>query len=163
MSEDIQYRIISVLQIFDTNNSTLIRDYCTIHPTISYKKIVLVVVIVDNFSEEIVPTVSKYLECYDSIINTVLVLMMDISSPDKALTAVIAVVETSVEMGLSGCDVVVVIGGRRTLMDIVSCAASVLHGGIPYVRIQTTLLGMIDVGVGVKVGVSFRGSKNVTG
>ncbi|KAH8692520.1 3-dehydroquinate synthase-domain-containing protein, partial [Phaeosphaeriaceae sp. PMI808] len=48
-------------------------------------------------------------------------------------------------------------------MDIVGFAASMLQGGIPYVRIPTTPLGMIDAGVGVKVGVNFGGKKNFIG
>lgn len=57
---------------------------------------------------------------------------------------------------------VIVIGGG-VLMDIVGLAASLYRRGTPFVRVPTTLIGLIDAGVGAKTGVNFNGHKNRLG
>lgn len=54
------------------------------------------------------------------------------------------------------------IGGGITT-DIVGFAAFMYRRKIPYIRIPTTLVGLIDAGIGVKVGVNFAESKNLLG
>ncbi|NJQ00260.1 sedoheptulose 7-phosphate cyclase [Streptomyces zingiberis] len=56
----------------------------------------------------------------------------------------------------------IVIGGG-VLMDIVGLAASLYRRGAPFVRVPTTLIGLVDAGVGVKTGVNFNGHKNRLG
>jgi len=57
---------------------------------------------------------------------------------------------------------IIAIGGG-VLLDIVGMAASLYRRGVPYIRIPTTLLSLVDAGVGVKVGVNFSGHKNRIG
>jgi 3-dehydroquinate synthetase len=57
---------------------------------------------------------------------------------------------------------VIVIGGG-VLMDIVGLVASLYRRGTPFVRVPTTLIGLIDAGVGAKTGVNFNGHKNRLG
>jgi 3-dehydroquinate synthase len=57
---------------------------------------------------------------------------------------------------------VVVIGGG-VLMDVVGLVASLYRRGTPLVRVPTTLIGLVDAGVGVKTGVNFNGHKNRLG
>ena len=59
-------------------------------------------------------------------------------------------------------DPIIVIGGG-TLLDVVGFACSMYRRGIPYFRIPTTLVGMVDAGIGVKTGINFEGSKNKLG
>ncbi len=56
----------------------------------------------------------------------------------------------------------VAVGGGVTL-DTVGLAASVYRRGIGYLRIPTTLIGLVDAGVGIKQGVNFAGRKNLVG
>jgi 3-dehydroquinate synthase len=58
--------------------------------------------------------------------------------------------------------IIVGVGGGVTL-DVAGLAASLYHRGTPYLRVPTTLLGMVDVAVGIKHGVNFNGAKNVLG
>ncbi|KAK4466441.1 hypothetical protein QBC42DRAFT_328047 [Cladorrhinum samala] len=160
MWEDVRYRVVSVPQLFEKSNPTLIRDHCTAQEVIASKKKILVVV--DNFADNIVPLVKGYFDSHGSAIDGFRVLPMRIPSPRKNMDAALAVVDSALEMGLSWRDLVIVVGGG-TLMDVVGFASSMLRGGIPYVRIPTTLLGMIDAGVGVKVGVDFGGHKSTIG
>lgn len=53
--------------------------------------------------------------------------------------------------------------GGGIVMDVVGVAASLYRRGIAYLRIPTTLIGMVDVAVGIKHGVNFGGKKNALG
>ncbi|MEV5341986.1 sedoheptulose 7-phosphate cyclase [Streptomyces sp. NPDC052676] len=57
---------------------------------------------------------------------------------------------------------VIAIGGG-VLLDVVGLAASLYRRGTPYVRIPTTLVGLVDAGVGVKTGVNYGQGKNRLG
>ncbi len=57
---------------------------------------------------------------------------------------------------------VLAIGGG-VLTDVVGFAASLYRRGTPYVRIPTTLIGLVDAGVGVKTGVNYGTGKNRLG
>jgi 3-dehydroquinate synthetase len=57
---------------------------------------------------------------------------------------------------------VIVIGGG-VLMDIVGLVASLYRRGTPFVRVPTTLIGLIDAGIGAKTGVNFNSHKNRLG
>jgi 3-dehydroquinate synthase len=57
---------------------------------------------------------------------------------------------------------VIVIGGG-VLMDIVGLVASLYRRGTPFLRVPTTLIGLVDAGIGAKTGVNFNGHKNRLG
>jgi len=57
---------------------------------------------------------------------------------------------------------VIAIGGG-VLLDIVGLVCSLYRRGTPFVRVPTTLIGIVDAGVGVKTGVNFNGAKNRLG
>ena len=57
---------------------------------------------------------------------------------------------------------VIVVGGG-VLLDIVGLAASLYRRGTPFIRVPTTLIGLVDAGVGAKTGVNFEGGKNRLG
>lgn len=57
---------------------------------------------------------------------------------------------------------VIAIGGG-VLLDVVGLAASLYRRGTPYIRIPTTLVGLVDAGVGVKTGVNYGQGKNRLG
>jgi 3-dehydroquinate synthase len=59
-------------------------------------------------------------------------------------------------------DPFIVIGGGA-VMDTAGLAASLYRRGTPYIRIPTTLLGIIDAGVGIKTGINFGGHRNRAG
>ena len=57
---------------------------------------------------------------------------------------------------------VIAIGGG-VLLDIVGFCASLYRRGIPYLKVPTTLLAMIDASVGSKVGINHMGFRNRIG
>jgi 3-dehydroquinate synthetase len=85
------------------------------------------------------------------------------SSPAaKTLASALRIVEHATRLGLGRGDRIVAAGGG-TVMDIVGFAAALYQGGTPYIRVPTTLVGLVDAGVGFKVGVDAAGRRNLIG
>ena len=53
--------------------------------------------------------------------------------------------------------------GGGALLDIVGMAAGMYRRGIPYIKIPTTLLGIVDASIGVKTGINFKDRRNRLG
>ena len=48
-------------------------------------------------------------------------------------------------------------------MDIAGFAAQQYHRMVKYIRVPTTLVGQIDAGIGIKVGINYHENKNLLG
>ncbi|MDD5501723.1 MAG: ROK family protein, partial [Candidatus Omnitrophica bacterium] len=66
------------------------------------------------------------------------------------------------DLGLNRKGIIIAVGGGA-IMDVAGLAAQLYRRGVDYVRVPTTLLGMIDAAVGVKVGINYNGNKNFIG
>ncbi|MFF4579738.1 sedoheptulose 7-phosphate cyclase [Streptomyces sp. NPDC001389] len=64
--------------------------------------------------------------------------------------------------GLDRRGVMLAVGGGVTC-DLVGFAAAIYSRGVRYIKVNTTLVGQVDVGVGVKTGVNALGVKNMLG
>jgi len=53
--------------------------------------------------------------------------------------------------------------GGGVLLDIVGMAAGLYRRGIPYIRVPTSLVGLIDASVGIKTGINFQTRRNRLG
>jgi len=73
---------------------------------------------------------------------------------NKTLPAVHALFEALVDFGLHRREPILAIGGG-VVLDIVGFAASMYRRGVPYIRVPTTLLALVDASVGVKTGVDW--------
>jgi 3-dehydroquinate synthetase len=80
----------------------------------------------------------------------------------KTMDQVARVLHTAEGLGLGGDDRLIAVGGG-TVLDIVGYAAYLYRRDTPYIRIPTTLVGMIDAGIGLKVGVNVNSHKNLLG
>lgn len=65
-------------------------------------------------------------------------------------------------LDLDRAGIVLAVGGGATL-DAVGFAAATYARGVPLVNVPTTLLAMIDAGLGGKVGIDHAGVKNLAG
>lgn len=74
---------------------------------------------------------------------------------NKKFAAVETIFNDLCDFGLLRREPIFGIGGGCVL-DIVGFAASCYRRGVPYVRIPTTLLGIVDASVGVKCGVDWE-------
>lgn len=138
LTEDVRYHVASVSDIFNRNNPTLIQGYCANYTSKRKRK---VLVVVDNYSDTIVADIREYFSTHCSTINDFRILPMRVSSKSKNMHAVLKIVDAAVEFTMSHFDLIIVLGGG-TIMDTVGFAAAMYKGGIPYVRIPTTLVGM---------------------
>ncbi len=81
----------------------------------------------------------------------------------KSYGTALQVIDAMEEFGIDRRREPVVAIGGGVLMDVVGFAASIYRRGTPYIRIPTTLIGLVDAGVGVKSGVNYRSGKNRLG
>lgn len=90
-------------------------------------------------------------------------LPLDATEPEKTLENVLKVVRALNEFGVNRrSDPLIAIGGG-VLLDVAGFAASLYRRGLPYVRVPTTLMGLIDAGIGIKTGVNLDAHKNRIG
>lgn len=81
---------------------------------------------------------------------------------NKSLASAEKVCATAKAAGLDRHGVMLAVGGG-IVADIVGFAASMYARGIRYIKVNTTLVGQVDVGVGVKTGVNGLHTKNMFG
>jgi 2-epi-5-epi-valiolone synthase len=80
----------------------------------------------------------------------------------KTLASTEEVCAVAKAQGLDRHGVMLAVGGG-IVTDIVGFAASMYARGVRYIKINTTLVGQVDVGVGVKTGVNALHTKNMFG
>jgi shikimate kinase/3-dehydroquinate synthase len=80
----------------------------------------------------------------------------------KSLGAVGGVVDAALAAGLARHDALIALGGG-VVGDLTGFAASMLHRGVPFVQVPTTLLAQVDSSVGGKTGVNHAAGKNLLG
>jgi 3-dehydroquinate synthetase len=73
---------------------------------------------------------------------------------NKRMEAVDAILDALCAFGLHRREPIIGIGGG-VLLDIVGLAANLYRRGVPYIRVPTTLLALVDASVGVKNGVDY--------
>src|SRR5260221_6674548 len=89
-------------------------------------------------------------------------LLVEGTEQAKSWAQVERICAAAVDARLSRDGAIVGIGGGSAL-DMAGLAASLFRRGVTYIRVPTTLVGMVDVGVGVKHAVNFRGEKSALG
>ena len=80
----------------------------------------------------------------------------------KTMESVEAICAQAKEAGLDRRGVMLAVGGG-VICDLVGFAAAIYCRGVDYIKVNTTLVGQVDVGVGVKTGVNALGTKNMFG
>ncbi|GAA2135526.1 3-dehydroquinate synthase [Kitasatospora kazusensis] len=81
----------------------------------------------------------------------------------KTMDSVFRVAEQMDRFGISRRGEPVIAMGGGVLMDVVGLACSLYRRSTPFVRVPTTLIGLVDAGVGAKTGVNFGPHKNRLG
>ena len=101
-----------------------------------------------------------YFEQHDLRVELVCLATAEISKDYKQAFRVVEAID---DFGINRRDEPIVVIGGGVLLDVVGWAASLYRRGTPYIRIPTTLVGLIDAGLGVKTGVNHAGHKNRLG
>jgi demethyl-4-deoxygadusol synthase len=89
-------------------------------------------------------------------------LTVSIAETEKSLETVEQIVDTFGDFGLLRKEPVLVVGGGLTT-DVTGFACSAYRRGTNYLRVPTTLIGLIDASVAIKVAVNHRHLKNRLG
>ena len=90
------------------------------------------------------------------------ILVVDCKEENKTWKNLDRILEFYEQNGILRREEVIAIGGG-VLLDIVGFACSIYRRGIPYIKIPTTLLAIVDASVGSKVAVNHMGRRNRIG
>lgn len=149
--EKIDYSLVYVDGVFDPENTQLADAYRR------FGRCLMVVdqAIVDLYGEEI----EAYFQHHEIALTTFGIRIEEI---DKAWETVERIVDAFADFGLVRTEPVLVVGGGLTT-DVAGFACSTYRRSTPYIRIPTTLIGLIDASVSIKVAVNHGRYKNRLG
>jgi len=150
-SKNVRYEIKYVADIFDINDLTLVNNVTNGRRLI----------IVDNF---ILQKFKKELDNYFEL-NTknFAIFPVDINEEGKNIDAALLIVEIMEQFGLLRKSEPVIAIGGGSLLDTVGFACSIYRRGVPYIRVPTTLLSIVDVSVAIKTAINHLGRRNRLG
>jgi 3-dehydroquinate synthase len=150
-SRQIQYSTVhSSSPIFDEKNSA-VREAVDHRP--------MVVVIDAHVNRIYGAKIKAYLDQYLKVLSYVPIGGEETS---KTWATVQRICEEAVRVQLPRHGLILAIGGGVTL-DVAGFSASIFRRGINFIRVPTSLIGQVDVAVGIKQGINFLGNKGVLG
>lgn len=147
----LNYEVIFVSDLFNPLKKTLLERLCT------SKKILIVI------DEKVYKIYGNKIENYFKSVNCRYIIhKVNAVEGSKTIESVLSICELAKNFQLKRDSIFIGIGGGITL-DIIGFAAFMFRRKLGYIRIPTTLVGLIDAGIGIKVGVNFKNSKNLLG
>lgn len=152
-----RYHVISSDHLFSQDNLTLLTG-CPDAPLRAGERRL---VVIDKNVDALFGAQIREFFAFHGVEITVLSLRAD--EAVKHWDAVSQVVDAMNDFGIDRRREPVLAVGGGVLTDIVGFAASIYRRGTPYIRIPTTLIGLVDAGVGVKTGVNYASGKNRLG
>jgi len=88
---------------------------------------------------------------------------IDATEDNKDTENLFYILEEAEKFGLLRRDEPIIAIGGGVLLDIVGLAANLYRRGVPYIKVPTTLLALVDASVGVKTGINFKDRRNRLG
>jgi 2-epi-5-epi-valiolone synthase len=155
-AQDVRYSVQFYDGLFSHSNTVLLRAGVGQTPACQRRLVVIDTQVLDLYGWEI--------EAYfrTNRVNFRF-LPLQATEPEKTLENVLKIVRALDVFGVNRrSDPLIAIGGG-VLLDVAGFAASLYRRGLPYVRVPTTLMGLIDAGIGIKTGVNFEAHKNRVG
>lgn len=150
-SKPLEYQITYAPNLFDLENHSLLE------PNASSRRLVFVDSnVYINFSE----TINEYFE-----VNSPgsIVISVEANETLKTLDNSLVLIKHMEDFGLLRRSEPVIAIGGGSLLDSVGFACSIYRRGVPYIRVPTTLLGIVDVSVAIKTGVNHLSRRNRLG
>jgi demethyl-4-deoxygadusol synthase len=105
------------------------------------------------------PQIHTYFEHYGIDLTVFSVI---ITEPDKSLKTLETLIDAFIDFGLVRKEPVLVVGGGL-MTDVTGFACAAYRRSTHYIRIPTTLIGLIDASVAIKVAVNHKKYKNGLG
>ena len=148
---NVNYSIKNSPQILNSQNKD-IASYC------ANKKTMIIV------DEKVANIYIKEIEKYfvENEINYHIIMINGIEL-NKNLDSLLYILREMEKFGVSRKNEPIIGIGGGVVLDVVGLAATLYRRGIPYIRIPTTLLGIIDVSVAAKTGINFEDRRNRLG
>jgi 3-dehydroquinate synthetase len=88
---------------------------------------------------------------------------MTVSEETKDLNNLLFLLNEMEQFGIMRRDEPLIAVGGGVLLDIAGLAANLYRRGVPYIKVPTTLVGLVDASVGAKVGINFQNRRNRLG
>ena len=149
--EKIEYSLVYVDGIFDINNSELAE---------CYQKFGRCLAVVDsNVYKHFSSKMQQYFEHYNIDLTP---FPVTITEPNKTIQTFETIIDAFADFKLVRKEPVLVIGGGL-VTDVAGFACSTYRRSSNYIRIPTTLIGLIDASVAIKVAVNHKKLKNRLG
>ncbi len=149
--EKIEYSLIYVNGAFKIENSEIAE---------SYKKFGRCLAVVDANVHRFYGTeMESYFKHHDIDLK---IFPISIPEPTKTLNTVETIVDAFADFGLVRKEPVLVVGGGL-ITDVAGFACSTYRRSTNYIRVPTTLIGLIDASVAIKVAVNHKKLKNRLG
>jgi demethyl-4-deoxygadusol synthase len=149
--EKIDFSLVYVNGAFDIKN-TEIAD--------SYQKVGRCLAVLDaNVNRLYGEKIKSYFQFYEIELK---IFAVTISEPAKTLETFEEIVDAFADFGLIRKEPVLVVGGGL-VTDVVGFACAAYRRSTNYIRVPTTLIGLIDAGVAIKVAVNHKKLKNRLG
>ncbi len=155
----VSYQVRIVDGLLELDNRSLLESGVTDQPE-QDKDIRRLIVIDDKVYQLYGERVHQYLE-HHSV--TYKILSLSVSEETKTMDSALHVVEAIDQFEVSRRNEPIIAIGGGVLLDIVGLAVSLYRRSTPWVRVPTTLIGLVDAGVGAKTGVNFGNHKNRIG
>ncbi|MER7411994.1 MULTISPECIES: sedoheptulose 7-phosphate cyclase [Streptomyces] len=152
-----RYHVVSSDHLFSQDNPALLTG-C---PDASLRAGERRLLVIDQNVDTLYGSQIREFFAFHDIGTTVLPLRAD--ETVKQWDAVSQVVDAMNDFGIDRRREPVLAIGGGVLTDVVGFAASIYRRGTPYIRIPTTLIGLVDAGIGVKTGVNYASGKNRLG
>jgi 3-dehydroquinate synthase len=149
--EKIDFSLVYVNGVFDIRNREIADTYGKFGRCLT--------VIDSNVYELYGEQIRSYFQHYDIELT---VFSIIITEPAKTLTSFEKIIDAFSEFGLVRKEPVLVVGGGL-ITDVAGFACAAYRRKSNYIRIPTTLIGLIDAGVAIKVAVNHRKLKNRLG
>ena len=142
--EKIEYSLVYVDGIFDINNSELAE---------CYQKFGRCLAVVDsNVYKHFSSKMQQYFEHYNIDLTP---FPVTITEPNKTIQTFETIIDAFADFKLVRKEPVLVIGGGL-VTDVAGFACSTYRRSSNYIRIPTTLIGLIDASVAIKVAVNHK-------